>query len=164
MSTPNIVLAQGESALGFQVFDHAGRGADAFNKCASVAARGDLVFFTGKNIVSVASGGVGASAKLAGFIENNVLASIPGNQRIDWHDEYVTKDVDPVSVWRKGRVRVTNVSGTVGDNVLVYPAADGALAASQTGSDPAAGIAREGNGGVAGGPIVVEFDLTAHGA
>lgn len=158
MTATTIGVAQGASALGFEVIDHFGRGADPFNVCATAVDRGELVFFTGANTVSVASGNLPAGSKLAGFIESTVVTDMSG-LRIDYHGQYALASSDTVAIWRQGRYRVTAVSGVVGNNVLVYPAAGGAVSATQSGSDPAVGICRVGNGSTSGGPIEVEINL-----
>jgi len=160
MSATQVGIAQGVAALGFEVLDHREIAADGMSVAATVATKGDLMFYSAANTVSRASGDMAATAQYAGFIDNTVVSSMTG-LRIDYHGEKILVSEDKATLWRVGRYRITNVSGTVGDNVKVYPADSGALSASQTGSAPAVGIARKGNGGVSGDPIEVEIDFIA---
>lgn len=155
----NIAVAVGVPAARFEVLNHFDEPAYGAAVCATAGAvRGDLVYWTGQDEVTQAATGVGANVQYVGFLDTNVVDDM-ATRRVDVFGDYAQVDEDKVSVWKRGRFLITNVSGTVGDNVLVYPTAAGGLSATQTGSDKAVGYCRKGNGGVAGKPIEVEIDF-----
>jgi len=160
MTASTIAFTQGLTAQGFDVIDHRGYGADGTCVSASAVARGDFMIYTGKNIVSVCSGGIGSVAgKYAGFSQSKVVAAVEG-LRIDYAGQLALINSDKISLWRVGRFRVTNVVGVVADGVLVYPGTvAGSLQSAKVGTDLPVGVAREGNGGVSGGAIIVECNL-----
>jgi len=150
-------VAQGISAQKFEVLDHKGLNASTF-KCASLCSRGDLVYISAAGVVTIGTTGLGANARYAGFIDTNVITQADLDVRvIGQHGDYAAQTTGVVSVWQEGEFRVSNVSGVIGDNVAVYPAANGALSASQTGSDKAVGFSITGNGGVSGKPITIRI-------
>lgn len=160
MPGAQVGITQGAAGGKFNVIDHRGYGASSYNKCATTTPDfGAAVYYTGKNIVSTASGNVGATAKYAGFCDPKVISDFTG-LAIYVHGELAAMTTDYVAVWNVGRYRVALVKGVVADGALVYPSVTpGYLTATQTGADTAFGIAREGNGGVSDGSIVVEINL-----
>lgn len=166
MTVSRIGVAVGASALKFNVLDHFGYGANPnYISKSTTSDFGALMYVSGQGEVSICSGDMAASAQYAGFCESKVVdEATMTTSRIDVHGELALVDVDKVAIWQRGRYRVTLVSGTVADNALVYPAANGYVSTTKVGSAPVVGVARKGNGGVAGDPIEVEIDLFAHGA
>lgn len=152
-----IGIAQGLPATRFEVLDHRRQPAGTFTS-ASLANRGDLAYLSDTGVVSRGKTGVGANVRYMGFYDTYVVDDMD-TRRIDVHGEYAAQNTGKVSVWQEGEFRIANVSGAVADGALVYPAADGALSASQTGADAAVGRCIRGNDGVSGGPITIRIDF-----
>ena len=128
--------------------------------CDTVASRGMFVFESAEGVCSIVSGNMAATARLLGFIEQNVVAD--NSRAIDFgyyaQQKTSTEDGDKVAIWQTGRFFVTAVSGSIAAGADIYPGDNGKVQGVQVGSAPKIGVCRKGNSS-AGDPIEVEIDL-----
>jgi hypothetical protein len=125
--------------------------------CDTVASRGMFVYESAEGVVSIVSGNMAATARLVGFIEQNVVAD--NSQAIEFgyaaQQKTSTEAGDKVVVWQAGRFFVTAVSGSISAGADIYPGDGGKVQGVQVGSAPKIGVCRKGNS-TAGDPIEVE--------
>lgn len=164
---PSIGVAQGAVA-DFRILQEWGENsADGQNwVCSSVASQGMMVHLAAQGICALVSGAMPATATYLGAIEQNVVAD--HSQPIDFGYKAqqqgatvggVVVSGDVVSIWRRAQALMVAVSGTVTAGVLVYPQDGGKVGSVKIGVAEAIGFAITGNGGVAGDPFIMEWNL-----